>query len=52
MVPGHTWRHMLYLIDYQYLLTGDTICFGVDDEYSFISTLAESNKLSVKSGCA
>ena len=49
LVPGHTWGHMVYLIDGQYLFTGDTIWFGADGGYSFISTLAESNKLSVKS---
>ena len=49
LVSGHTWGHMVYLIDDQYLFTGDTIWFGADGGYSFISTLAESNKLSVKS---
>ena len=49
LVPGHTWGHMVYLIDDQYLFTGDTIWFGANGGYSFISTLAESNKLSVKS---
>ena len=49
LVSGHTWGHMVYLVDDQYLFTGDTIWFGADGGYSFISTLAESNKLSVKS---
>ena len=49
LVPGHTWGHMVYLIDDQYLFTGDTIWFGADGGYSFISTLAESNRLSIKS---
>lgn len=49
LVPGHTWGHMVYLIDDKYLFTGDTIWFGADGGYSFISTLAEDNKLSVKS---
>ena len=49
LVPGHTWGHMVYLIDDQYLFTGDTIWFGADGGYSFISTLAESNQLAVKS---
>ena len=40
-VPGHTWGHMVYLIDGKYLFTGDTIWFGADGGYSFISTLAE-----------
>ncbi len=49
LVPGHTWGHMVYLIDDEYLFTGDTIWFGADGGYSFISTLAESNKVSVQS---
>ena len=49
LVPGHTWGHMVYLIDDKYLFTGDTIWFGADGGYSFISTLAEDNKLAVKS---
>ncbi|MCR4882840.1 MAG: MBL fold metallo-hydrolase, partial [Clostridiales bacterium] len=40
LVPGHTWGHMVYLIDDAYLFTGDTIWFGADGGYSFISTLA------------
>lgn len=49
LVPGHTWGHMVYLIDDKYLFTGDTIWFGADGGYSFISTLAEDNKLAVQS---
>ena len=49
LVPGHTWGHIVYLIDNKYLFTGDTIWFGVDGGYSFISALAEDNKLAVKS---
>ena len=49
LVPGHTWGHMVYLIDGEYLFTGDTIWFGADGGYSFISTLAEDNKLSLRS---
>ena len=49
LVPGHTWGHMVYLIDDEYLFTGDTIWFGADGGYSFIATLAEDNKLSVQS---
>ncbi len=49
LVPGHTWGHMVYLIDDRYLFTGDTIWLGADGGYSFISTLAESNRLAVKS---
>lgn len=49
LVPGHTWGHMVYLIDDEYLFTGDTIWFGADGGYSFISTLAEDNRLSLRS---
>lgn len=49
LVPGHTWGHMVYLIDDKYLFTGDTLWFGADGGYSFISGLAEDNKLAVKS---
>ena len=49
LVPGHTWGHMVYLVDGKYLFTGDTIWFGADGGYSFISALAEDNKLAVKS---
>ena len=49
LVPGHTWGHMVYLIDGKYLFTGDTIWFGADGGYSFISALAEDNRLAVKS---
>lgn len=41
--------HMVYLVDGKYLFTGDTIWFGADGSYSFISALAEDNKLAVKS---
>ncbi len=49
LVPGHTWGHIVYLIDDKYLFTGDTLWFGADGGYSFISALAENNKLAVKS---
>jgi len=49
LVPGHTWGHMVYLIDDKYLFTGDTIWFGADGGYSFLSALAEDNQLAVKS---
>ena len=49
LVPGHTGGHMVYLIDDKYLFTGDTIWFGADGGYSFISALAEDNNLAVKS---
>ncbi len=42
-MPNHTWGHMVYLIDNQYLFTGDTIWFGADGGYSFISILAEDD---------
>ena len=45
LVPGHTWGHMVYLIDDKYLFTGDTIWFGPDGGYSFINGLAEDNDL-------
>ncbi len=39
----------MYLIDDKYLFTGDTLWLGADGGYSFISGLAEDNKLAVKS---
>ena len=49
LVPGHTWGHMVYLVDDTYLFTGDTIWFGRDGGYSFLSTLAEDTQLAVRS---
>ncbi len=49
LVPGHTWGHMVYLIDDEYLFTGDTIWLGADGGYSFIDALAEDNELSKRS---
>ena len=49
LVPGHTWGHMVYLIDDAYLFTGDTLWFGPDGGYSFINMLAESNKAALRS---
>lgn len=49
LVPGHTWGHMVYLIDDAYLFTGDTIWFGPDGGKSFLNVLAEDNKLAVRS---
>lgn len=49
LVPGHTWGHMVYLIDDAYLFTGDTLWFGADGGYSFINALAEDNELSKRS---
>jgi len=49
LVPGHTWGHMVYLIDDTYLFTGDTIWFGPDGGRSFINMLAEDNQMAVRS---
>ena len=49
LVPGHTWGHLVYLIDDTYLFTGDTIWFGADGGYAFLNTLAEDRKLQMKS---
>ena len=49
LVPGHTWGHMVYLVDDSYLFTGDTLWFGPDGGKSFINMLAEGNKLAVRS---
>ncbi len=49
LCPGHTWGHMVYLIDDQYLFTGDTLWIGADGGYSFINALAEDNDLSKRS---
>lgn len=49
LVPGHTWGHMVYLIDDTYLFTGDTIWLGADGGYSFINSLAEDNELAKRS---
>ena len=49
LCPGHTWGHMVYLIDDAYLFTGDTIWFGADGGYSFINALAEDNDLARRS---
>ena len=49
LVPGHTWGHLVYLIDDCYLFTGDTIWLGADGGYAFLNTLAEDRKLQCKS---
>lgn len=49
LVPGHTWGHMVYLIDDAYLFTGDTIWFGPDGGRSFINMLAEDNRVAIQS---
>ena len=37
--------HLVYLIDDEYLFTGDTIWFGADGGYAFLNSLAEDRKL-------
>ena len=49
LVPGHTWGHMVDLVDDRYLFTGDTLWLGADGGYSFIAALAEDNRLAVRS---
>lgn len=49
LVPGHTWGHLVYLIDDAYLFTGDTIWLGLDGGYAFLNILAEDRKLQTKS---
>ncbi len=49
LVPGHTFGHLVYLIDDAYLFTGDTIWFGPAGGYSFLNSLAEDNELAKKS---
>lgn len=48
-VPGHTWGHMVYLIDDSYLFTGDTIWLGPTGGRSFLDILAENKALAVRS---
>ncbi len=49
LVPGHTWGHLVYLIDDTYLFMGDTLWLGADGGQSFLNVLAENNRLSRKS---
>ena len=49
LVPGHTWGHMVYLVDDTYLFTGDTIWLGPDGGKSYVNVLAEDNKKAVDS---
>ena len=49
LVPGHTFGHLVYLIDDAYLFTGDTIWFGPDGGYSFLNSLAEDSELAKSS---
>lgn len=48
-VYGHTFGHLVYLIDDKYLFTGDSIWLGADGGYSFLNVLAESSKLAKSS---
>ena len=45
----YTKNGVTIMIDDEYLFTGDTIWFGTDGGYSFLSTLAEDNRLAVQS---
>ena len=49
LCPGHTWGHMVYLIDDSYLFAGDALWFGADGGYSFIPSFAEDAELSKRS---
>lgn len=49
LVPGHTWGHLVYLVDGCYLFTGDTLWLGADGGYAFLNTLAEDRKLQCQS---
>lgn len=49
MVPGHTWGHLVYLVDDRYLFSGDTLWFGPDGGYAFLDSLAEDNGLHKRS---
>ena len=49
LVPGHTWGHLVYLVDDSYLFTGDTLWLGADGGYAFLNTLAEDRKLQCQS---
>ena len=49
LVPGHTWGHLVYLVDDCYLFTGDTLWLGADGGYAFLNTLAEDRRLQCQS---
>ncbi len=49
LVPGHTWGHLVYLLDDAYLFMGDTLWLGADGGQSFLNVLAEDNRLSRRS---
>lgn len=46
--PGHTLGHMCYLIDDQYLFTGDSIALSKQKGYCFFGILNYSSKLNMK----
>lgn len=45
LVPGHTKGHMCYLLDDEYLFSGDCVSLTPDGGYSFLWLLNVSNKL-------
>lgn len=49
LVPGHTWGHLVYLIDDTYLFLGDALWLGADGGQSFLNVLAEDNRLARRS---
>ena len=49
LTPGHTWGHMVYLIDNAYLFTGDALWLGGDGGYGSVNVLSEDNEMAVKS---
>ena len=49
LVPGHTAGHMVYVIDDQYLFTGDSIALGSDGGYNFIWFLSMNYKQNIES---
>ena len=42
LVPGHTWGHVVYLIDDEYLFSADTIWLGADGGYSLSISLQKT----------
>ena len=45
LVRGHSWGHLCYLIDDEYLFSGDAIWLGPEGGYSPINFLSEDNHL-------
>ena len=53
LVPGHTWGHMVFLIDDKYLFTGDTLWFGCSPRFfSFFSSKAKDFTASLLSSAS